>query len=260
MRLTTLDANTSQLTNREIETAVHKLGFKFSGTMPKAAETTRPDIAAHITALVGNTAITLQKQDGVTTEVLLQNLLLADISDISAYNEGMIFIDRRFDANVDANNTAIVEFTIEVANNKAFKAQDGTKLMLDVKDKPAGVVCDIEAIDHAINDHEYIQYETKFVNQNVSKDFALNGHYGVAVPVNDIVAMELHYTNGKVVRLTLTEVQKMLRDSQDEIVVINGLVTFGYNKYAVLNLEHCYQVSVTLSQSENIYLLKTLSA
>lgn len=245
MRIASLAAGTVALTNQTIETSIHKLGFTF-----KPSSITATTAEAIVQEVIGTTKITLIKQDGASTETLLQRLSLADVAEISAYNEGVVFID---------TTAKVVEFTLEISNAGAFKLDDSAKLILNIDDKP-NVALDIEALDHMIQTHEYIRYEARFVNANSTKDFSIENHYAVAVPADILDAIELNYENGKVLKLSQSEAKKLLRDSQDPILNLDGKTTYGYAKFLVLAVDHCHKISVTTTDNQNIYLLRNAIA
>lgn len=260
MKIATLNGATAALTNKEIESSVYKLGFTFEGVVATlATPEATPDPASILTTLIGDTEITISKQDGQNTSVLINRMKLKDVAEISTHNEGVIFISRAYSATA-GDNLATIEFCLEVSNDAAFKLDDQAKLILNIEGKPANMTLDVETIDHPNVGNQYIAYDSKFVNLGASKDFAVEQHYAVAVPIADTTSIELHYNNGKSVILTASEVKKTLRDSQDEIFIINNKTIYGCYTWAVLSIEQCYKITVLMSASKNIYLIKNQAA
>ena len=256
MRIVSLASGDTLVSNKELETAVHKLAFTFNGVMAALAETAKPNIQSHLDTIINNTSLTLTKQDGFTTDTLIQDIKLKDLGEISTFHEGVIKITRAFDAGVGANNTCAIEFTVEIDEESALAMDDKAKLMLSVANKPTGVTLAIDVIDSPINGNIYSKYESKFVNANVAKDFRIEEHYAVALPIASLTSLELHYSNGKVMKLTADEIKKIKFDDQDETIIINGLVTAGVFNWAVLDVRACTKLNVILSSSTNFYLLK----
>lgn len=260
MKIATLNGATAALTNKEIEASVHKLGFTFAGvTDTLATPEASPDPDSIIDDLIGDTEITISRQDGSNTDVLINRLKIRDVAEISTHNEGVVFITRAYSATA-GDNLATIEFTLEIANGAAFKLDDASKLLLNIEGKPANMTLDIETIDHPIVGKNYIAYDTKYVNANSSKDFAIEQHYAMALPVADVTTVELHFTNGKSIILTKTEIQKLTRDAQDEVFIINNKVIYGYYVWAVLSVEECWKATLLLTAGKNIYLIKNQTA
>lgn len=244
MEIAILSNSQSALTNKEIETSVQSLSFTLTRATPAAT-----DVAGILTAIVGSTEMNLQKQNGSDTQTLIQSLSLRDLAEICTHNEGVIRVT------VDGGNT-IVSFTIEICNDGALQLDDNSKLMLALSGVPTGTALTIDGIDHPANTPLYIKYESKFVNAGVSKDFNIDAAYAVALPIANLKALELTYTNGKNVKLSKREVEQVVTMAQDPIFNQGGLVTFGCGKFAVMSCEHVVMARITLDASTNFYLLK----
>ena len=257
MQIAVLNGATPSLTNKELETGVHKLRFAFSGIGAQSAEVLTPDAAAIFAALIGDTKISLSRQDATNTVTLMQTLLLREIAEASTFHEGVITITRKYDNAVANNNTIDVEFSVEISE-EAFKGDDGQKVILNLEGKPANVSCTIDAIDHPENSTRVIKYENKYLNANVSKDFPCDGHYAAALPISKITSLELRYRNGKTVKMSQSEVRQTILDGQDPVYNINGKVAF-IGTIGVVSLVGVYEIGVTLTDNSNIYLMRTLA-
>ena len=247
MRITTLALADTSLLNKEIESAVHKLSFTIAGAI---ADGTLSDM---FYTMIGGAKLTMQKQGG-GNDTISQSLQLSDLAEIGTYNEGFIDLE-------SSGGNATLKFTVEVALNAAFKADDNTKIVLNIENKVAGYTWAIDAIDHANKTLSYIKYDNKYLNPNVSKDFPCAEHYAMAVIVADIVAVELYYDNNSVVKLSRYEYEQMLRDSQDIVGSKNGAVKHGYldDGFGVINIENCWKVSLTCSQPTNAIFVKQVA-
>lgn len=244
MEIAVLLPGTTNLTNKEIETSVQALNFELTGPHGGAILP-----GAILEAVVGNAEINIQKQDGHDTQSLIQSLGIRDLAEIATHNDGVIMI-------VVTGANATVSFGIEIANLAALTLNDQAKLMMAISGLPVTTGCIIDGLDSAINTSEYIKYESKYVNANVSKDFGIDAAYAMALPIGNVKALEMTYTNGKNVKLSKREIKSVLTNSQDPIYNLDGRVIFGFDKFAVLSVEHVVSVRVTLDISTNFYLLK----
>lgn len=244
MEISVLNLGTTNLTNKEIETAVQSLSFTMTAVTPAAT-----DAAGILTAILGTSEMNLQKQNGTDTQTLIQSLPLRDLAEICTHNDGVIRI-------FTSGANTVVSFTIEISNNGALHLDDNSKLLFALSGIPATTSVAIDGIDHPVNTELYIRYESKFVNALVSKDFSIDAAYAIALPIGNLKALELTYRNGKNVKFSKREVEQVLVMSQDPIYNLNGLVTVGFGKYAVLSCEDVMSARVTLDASTNFYLLK----
>lgn len=244
MEISILNLGTTSLTNKEIETAVQSLSFTMTAVTPAAT-----DAAGILAAVIGSAEMNLQKQNGTDTQTLIQSLPLRDLAEICTHNDGVVRIFK-------SGANTVVSFTIEICNNGALHLDDNSKLLFALSNVPATTSLTVDGLDHPVNTPLYIKYESKFVNALVSKDFSIDAAYAIALPIGNLKALELTYTNGKNVKFSKREVEQVLAMSQDPIYNLDGLITVGYGKYAVLSCEDVITARVTLDSSTNFYLLK----
>lgn len=240
-------AGQSSLTNKEIETSVSELSFTVTG--PHGGATTARAI---LEAVMGATVISLQKQDTNNTTTMIQRLNVADLAEISAHNKGVVNI-------IVTGANAEIGFSVEVAHDSAVPLNDEAKFMYSVDGLPAGTSCTIDAIDHGNVALHHINYDNKFANANVAKDYDIEAAYGLALPVDKVTEVELLFENGRRVKLSKREIKRVLIDSQDVVFCLDGKVQFGHGKWAVLSVEQVSSARVTLSESTNFYLLRNQS-
>lgn len=246
MEIAFLPYGSSSLTNKEIETSIQSLAFTF--TAPKTI-TSSTEPGAIVTAVIADAEMNLQKQSGTETQTLIQTLLLRDLAEICTHNGGMIRVDQ------DSTHYH-VSFTVEVTNLGALTLDDNAKLLLALSNLDTNTSCTIDGIDSPLNTELFVKYESKFVNANVSKDFTIDAHYAIALPIANVKALELSYSNGRNVKMSQREIKQVLRDSQDLIISTDTSTVIGYNKFAVLSVEDVVTARVTLDDSTNFYLLK----
>lgn len=249
MEIVNLPAGFGSITNKEIETGVQSLAFHFTGVSAASLINGLQNIRQIMSDVIGGAEMNIQKQDGSDTQSLIQSLKIVDLAEICTHNDGVISI-RRIADNVT------IDFTIEVSTGGALQMNDNGKLMFAINNVPATSELIIDAIDHALATKAYIKYESKYVNANTSKDFLIDAAYAVALPTNGVKALELTYENGKNVKLSDREIQQILRDSQDMIFTVNGVLTLGSYSWSVLSVEHVQSMRLTLDSSANFYLLK----
>lgn len=243
MEIAIILAGVMSLTSKEIETSVQSLSFTCIGNA------TGTDPQTILASVLGGTEINIQKQDSNDTQTLIQSIKLLDLAEICTHNEGVVLISH-------TGGVATISFSIEISKGGALLLNDNAKLMLSLNSVPAATVITIDGVDHPEATKAFVKYESKFVNENVGKDFDIDAAYAMAVPVEEIKVLEMTYKNGKNVKMSQREVKQVLTDSQDTIYVRNGLVTLGYGKFAVLSVEHAVSMRITLATSTNFYLLK----
>lgn len=246
MEISYLPTGSTSLTNKEIETSIQSLAFTFRAAKTITAST---EPGAIVTAVIGDAEMNLQKQSGSETQTLIQTLPMRDLAEICTHNGGMIRIDE------DTTHYE-VSFTVEVTNHGALTLDDNAKLLLALSTLQADTSITIDGIDSPLNTELFVKYESKFVNANVSKDFAIEAHYAIALPIENVKALELSYLNGRNVKMSQREIKQVLRDSQDLIISANSGTVIGYSKFAVLSVEDVVTARVTLDNSTNFYLLK----
>lgn len=247
MEISYLPAGSTSLTNKEIETSIQSLAFTFKA--PLAVCDIETPLGLIADAVIGDTEMNLQKQSGSETQTLIQTLPLRDLSEICTHNSGMVNIAR-------TETHYLVSFTVEVTNHGALSLDDNAKLLLALSNIPVNTSVTIDGIDSPLNTALFVKYESKFVNANVSKDFTIEAHYAIALPTENIKALELSYVNGRNVKMSKREIQQVLRDSQDLIFNSVNKTVIGYDKFAILSVEDVVSCRVTLDQSTNFYLLK----
>lgn len=258
MQIASLGAGTTSLTNKELEASVHKIGFRITtanADVPASSGNTRDKAIADLAAICGSAVVKLVLQDGVTNETLIEDVLLKDIAEISAYNEGTVAIEKN-----TAGTHWVTEFALEVSNNAAFVASDKAKLILTVSGKVANATMDVYAIDHPAMTDTFIVYENKYVNQNTAKEFFVPGHYAVSLPAATLKSIELQYANGRVCTLEPQEVRQLLVDSDEAIYSHLGALVKGIGAWYTMSLVGAVKIKVTCTANANIILTREAAA
>lgn len=246
MEISYLPEGSTSLTNKEIETSIQSLAFTFKALATVSDSLNPGEIAS---AVIVDTEMNLQKQSGSETQTLIQTLPLRDLAEICTHNSGMVSVRLE-------GLYYLVSFTVEVTNHGALTLDDNAKLLLALSNIPPNTTVTIDGIDSPLNTELFVKYESKFVNANVSKDFAIEAHYAIALPTENIKALELSYVNGRNVKMSKREIQQVLRDSQDLIFNSATNTVIGFDKFAILSVEDVVSCRVTLDSSTNFYLLK----
>lgn len=257
MRLATLAAGVTSLTNKEVETALHKLVFTFTtptADVPAGSGSIRSKAAAEFASICGSAALSIVKQSASGNENLMTKLLIKDIAEISTNHEGVVEIDLN-----DAGTHYVCKFTVEISEF-AFRLDDSAKLIINLENKVSNAVLDIDAMDHPVTSSEYIKYENKYVNENTPKDFPVGDHYLLAVPDTNYSSLDLHYSSGRVISYTRDEIRQMVVDSEEEVIRWKGLHVGGYAKWICILLEGVNKITVTNNANSNIMLLRKQSA
>ena len=227
MEIVNLIAGQTSVSNKELETAVHKLLFVFEG----ASDGT--DVAGILADLVGDAEMTLTKQDGNGNVPLHPQLLIRDLGEISTFETGAITIETTSPGNYR------VSFTVDITEGGALKLNDRAKLLFNLKSKPAASVLSIDALDDFSYTSSYIKYDKKFVNANTRKDFVLkpNQDYMAAIQLDKIKEIGLFYPiSRKTVRYSQREIKQLLLDRSWSVVDNDGAMVLGVFNLALLDL------------------------
>ena len=252
MKIASLAFETTNLVNKEIETSVHSLLFDIKCPTNSPANTLI-DALQLMNESFGATSLTLTRESGSETTTLQAKILLAHIAEMSANNGGMIRVD------ADGLNSARIRFTVELSNDGAFRLDDNSKIILNIERKLPNVSMDIYALDTPTEATTVLKYDKKYLNSSVEKDLDTMATDVFCAKVDNIDVIKLFYNNGKQVTMTVEELKIRLLDSQDPIIVSNGNTYYGYGSMACINVQDCWKISVTMSNSDTVYIVKTVN-
>ena len=251
MKIASLGFNTTNLVNKEIETSVHSLLFDVSMPNVSPSQTLNEALEIMLDAF-GPTSLTLTRESGADTQTLQAKILLSLIAEMSSNNGGLIRVD------ADGIN-ARIRFTVELSNDGAFRLDDNSKIILNIEQKLPNCTMDIYALDTPLEATTVLKYDKKFLNAAIEKDLDTTGTDVVCFKIDNLDIVKLYYNNGKSVTMTREELKIRLLDSQDPIIVSNGNTYYGYGQVACVNVQDCWKVSVTMTISDTVYIVKTVN-
>jgi hypothetical protein len=251
MEIVSLALGTSSISNREIESPVHRLNFTITGRVPGTNFGTN-NLTGILVSLIGSMKINLQKQDGTANETLMENLSVMQLAEMATHGEGCIVIRENYDY-----TDYVVTFSVEVCPDGALELGEHQKLMLGLSSIPAAAAVVIDALDHPVTSPLYVKYENKFVNANTQKSFAIDNALAIALPRVNFTKLELLYNNGKNVILNKREIEQILMDAEDTIIDDRSVYFItGMHDLYILSVEEAIEAKVTLDASTNFFLIK----
>lgn len=246
MQIATLLSADPILLNKEIESPFGKLGFVFLSSTATPLTTTYATFQDFQTAI--NTAgmtVSVTCQDSDKHHTLIPEMPVGDLIELSAANEGCI----------DADTLGVVLTTVELSERGSLNLGANAKTIVNIKNKPTGMVCQIFAVDveHKVNDA--IVYEQRAVIANNEKEFDIHDNTEIAL-TGSIQQLDLTYSDGRTIRYEAQELALITKDTNEIVANWGGKIQGGSSKFHVIGVENCTTMKVKFTTDSVFYTKK----
>lgn len=202
----------------------------------------------------------LKYSEKAGSKTLINSMSIGTLAQIAANNEG--YINSYFIPGVN-NTTKVIEFSVELSNLGAIRADSNNFLQVIVKNfiptefhlhADDVTTMEIFSFGAPVTTDVFLSYKPVACNANGENRVDVGDAYAIAFP-SSLISMDLFYQGGETQKLKGEEIN-MISSDLNEIVmktVSGGIVT--KLDYTVFPLHFAEKIHITLSASENCYLL-----